>query len=158
MEDVFICITRPLCLFVGYLVNCLAIWYILWLFGIFFPFWIVVLKQIWHHCNVLTQCQITWTQSLNMRRQFKSCSQVSMNFGSIKSWKKICLFQSLRLQTYHLPWKALISGCIVFQSHPVLALLSRNVATSSTYAYFYVGSCIYLTIPLYPGGIRSHDP
>jgi hypothetical protein len=34
----------------GRLVYFEAIWYILWLFGIFFPFWYVVPRKIWHPC------------------------------------------------------------------------------------------------------------
>jgi hypothetical protein len=28
----------------------MAIWYILWLFGLFFPFWYIVLRKIWQPC------------------------------------------------------------------------------------------------------------
>jgi hypothetical protein len=34
-------------IFYGYLVYFVFIWYILWLFGIFFPFWYVVPRKIW---------------------------------------------------------------------------------------------------------------
>jgi hypothetical protein len=30
-----------------------TIWYILWLFGIFFPFWYVVARKIWQPCSCL---------------------------------------------------------------------------------------------------------
>jgi hypothetical protein len=39
MEDVSI--------FYGHLAYFTAIWYILWPFGIFFPFWYVVQRKIW---------------------------------------------------------------------------------------------------------------
>jgi hypothetical protein len=40
MEDVGI--------FYGHLVYFTVIWYILWYFGIFFPFWYVAPRKIWH--------------------------------------------------------------------------------------------------------------
>jgi hypothetical protein len=43
MEDVGI--------FNGHLVYFTAIWYILWLFGVFSPFWYVVPRKIWQPCR-----------------------------------------------------------------------------------------------------------
>jgi hypothetical protein len=38
----------PLCPFNGQMVYCMAIWYILWSFGIFYPFWYDVPRKIWN--------------------------------------------------------------------------------------------------------------
>jgi hypothetical protein len=40
-------IVRPFGLFYGHLVYFVAIWYVFWLFGIFFPFWYVAPRKIW---------------------------------------------------------------------------------------------------------------
>jgi hypothetical protein len=53
----------------GHLVNFVAIWYILWLFGTFFPFWYVVPTKIWQpwdgekekSFNSLPFLRISWT-------------------------------------------------------------------------------------------------
>jgi hypothetical protein len=42
-------------IFYSHLVYFTAIWYILWLFGISFPFWYVVPRQIWQPCLFNTQ-------------------------------------------------------------------------------------------------------
>jgi hypothetical protein len=34
-------------IFYGHLVYFVAVWYILWLFGMFYPFWYVVPRKIW---------------------------------------------------------------------------------------------------------------
>jgi hypothetical protein len=34
----------------GYLVYFMALWYILWSFGIFSPFWYIVERKIWQPC------------------------------------------------------------------------------------------------------------
>jgi hypothetical protein len=49
MEDVVHFMTFSL--FYDHLVYFVAIWYILWPFGILFPFWYVVLRQIWQPCS-----------------------------------------------------------------------------------------------------------
>jgi hypothetical protein len=47
MEDVPRYIMWPFGLFYGYLVDFVAIWYTLWIFDIFFPFWYVGPSKIW---------------------------------------------------------------------------------------------------------------
>jgi hypothetical protein len=47
MEDDGIPILLPFGLFYGHFVYFVAIWYILWLFGIFFLFWYVVPLKLW---------------------------------------------------------------------------------------------------------------
>jgi hypothetical protein len=47
MEDVNVLYGPLLYIFYGYLVYFVAIGYILWLFGIFFPFWNVAPRKIW---------------------------------------------------------------------------------------------------------------
>jgi hypothetical protein len=37
-------------IFCGYLIYFVVIWYILWLFGIFSPFWYDVPRKIWQPC------------------------------------------------------------------------------------------------------------
>jgi hypothetical protein len=39
----------PSRIFDSHLVHRMAIWYILWLFGMFFPFWYAVPGKIWQH-------------------------------------------------------------------------------------------------------------
>jgi hypothetical protein len=41
------------CLFYGHLVYFVAIWYTLWLLGIFFPFWDVVRRKIWQPWSLI---------------------------------------------------------------------------------------------------------
>jgi hypothetical protein len=36
-----------------FLVDSTAIWYILWPFGLFFPFWSIEPRQIWQHCSLV---------------------------------------------------------------------------------------------------------
>jgi hypothetical protein len=50
MEDVGIFYGRLVYIFYFHLVYFEAIWYILWLFGIFFPFWYVLTRKIWQPC------------------------------------------------------------------------------------------------------------
>jgi hypothetical protein len=53
MEDVGILHICPFGLFYGYFAYFVAIWYILWLFGIFFSFWYVVPRKIWQPWGIL---------------------------------------------------------------------------------------------------------
>jgi hypothetical protein len=59
LEDVGIHILCPFGLHIllqfgilcGYLVYFVVIWSILWLFGVFFPFWYLVPRKIWQPCS-----------------------------------------------------------------------------------------------------------
>jgi hypothetical protein len=51
MEDVGIFHEHLVYVFDGHLVHYMTIWYILWPFGIFFPFWYVVPRKIWQPCS-----------------------------------------------------------------------------------------------------------
>jgi hypothetical protein len=43
-----------------------ALWYILWLFGIFFPFWTIVPRQIWQPCFRIN-CPKIWVSEADWR-------------------------------------------------------------------------------------------
>jgi hypothetical protein len=71
----------PFCLFYGHMVYVMAIWYILWSFGIFFPFWYI--------CR--TEKNLATREKMADRKKWRT-RPVSANFSKIPP---LSLFQAV---------------------------------------------------------------
>jgi hypothetical protein len=72
-------ISWPLGPIYGHLVYFVAIWYLVWLIGIFFPFWYVVQRKIWQPC--LKAANGTHTELTNVGHSKEKCFRW---FSSVK--------------------------------------------------------------------------
>jgi hypothetical protein len=63
----------------------MAVWYSLWSFGIFFPFWYVCIKK-----NLATMYQTRQENKLCCTRRFGKLNKVSKP-GGVAWWCRLCL-------------------------------------------------------------------
>jgi hypothetical protein len=86
--------------FYDHLVYFVAIWYNLWTFGIFFPFWYVVPRKIWQPCSELhpffiaSDLDVTGFQGYDGNDQSLECKQNTPTPSPSKKWALCTIHKS----------------------------------------------------------------